>query len=103
MNTSPIQRWLRRLSVLSPYFVIEPLVPGATLVALLLWLSHQFVHDRLDGVRQHLFQPRGIKAVIAAASPTLRKRLCPALRQRVVRACEHMSLGFQGAAPQGSA
>ena len=43
---------------LAPYYLVEPLLPGGTVLALLLWLLRAFVTDRFAGVRQYLHTPR---------------------------------------------
>jgi hypothetical protein len=65
MTFEPIHKGLPALRDLAPYFLVEPLLPGGTLVALLLWLSQMFVRDGFGGVRQYLHAPR-TSTVIAA-------------------------------------
>ena len=50
----------------APYFLTEPLLPGGTIVALLLWLSQTFIRDGFAGVRQYVHAPRGAHTTIAA-------------------------------------
>ena len=68
---------LTRLSDFAPYLV-ELLLPGGTLVALLLWLSRNFVRNGLRDVRQHLHERTIEKPVIIAKAPvkTRAVRLC---------------------------
>jgi hypothetical protein len=49
--------WWRCLRELGPWFVVEALLPGAALFALLLWLSQRFVREGFAPVRQHAFAP----------------------------------------------
>ena len=82
---------------LAPYFLIEPLLPGATVVALLLWLSQVFIRDGFAGVRQYLHLPRGANSAVTAdrvrqleVRSFCRKRcaVVAAWRKRVVQWCE---------------
>src|SRR5687767_6857934 len=57
---------LGTLRDLAPYFLIEPLLPGATVVALLLWLSQVFIRDGFAGARQYLHLPRGANTAVTA-------------------------------------
>lgn len=49
--------WRRGWRHIAPWFVVEALLPGAALFALLLWLSQRFVREGFDQVRQHAFAP----------------------------------------------
>ena len=77
---------LARLRDFAPYFVVEPLLPGGALVALLLWLSRHFIRDGLRDVRQHLHGRRIEKPVAQAKAPAnslaarLRVRRCAIVR-----------------------
>jgi hypothetical protein len=51
--------WGREVRGIVPWFVVEALLPGAALFALLLWLSLRFVHEGFGRVRQHAFAPVG--------------------------------------------
>jgi hypothetical protein len=96
MTFEPFQKALAALRDLAPYFVIEPLLPGGTLVALLLWLSQAFVRDRLSQVRQYLHAPRSTGVLAASGvSRATKRRLCArtcdvvaAWRSRLVQWCE---------------
>ena len=68
---------LTRLGDFAPYLV-ELLLPGGTLVALLLWLSRNFVRNGLRDVRQHLHE-RTIEKPVIIEKATLKRfsvRLC---------------------------
>lgn len=68
---------LMRLGDFAPYFV-ELLLPGGSVVALLLWLSRNYFRNRFRDVLQHSHE-RGIpKPVIIARAPVKRHsvRLC---------------------------
>jgi hypothetical protein len=70
---------LTRTRDLAPYFLIEPLLPGATALALLLWLSLQFVRSGFSSVR-HYTHPQTLRCRHVAAPgrrPALKTlRLC---------------------------
>ena len=59
-----LQRRWRGLREFGPWLILEPLLPGATLFALLLWLSQRFVLEGFGSVRQHAFAPDGGKWVM---------------------------------------
>lgn len=50
-------QWWRGLREVAPWFVVEALPPGATLFALLLWLSHRFVSEGFAQVRHYALAP----------------------------------------------
>jgi hypothetical protein len=69
----------RSLTVLrdcGPYVLIELLLPGGTLVALLLWLSRRFMRGGLDTVRQHTFRRALHKATINAKPHPHGRHVC---------------------------
>jgi heme A synthase len=47
----------RVLRDLGPWFVVQALLPGATLFALLVWLSYRFVHEGFGEIRRYSFGP----------------------------------------------
>jgi hypothetical protein len=59
-----------------PYVLIELLLPGGTLIALLLWLSRRFMRGGLDTVRQYAFRKPLNKATINAKPHPHRKQVC---------------------------
>ncbi len=59
-----LQQWGRGLRALGSWLVLEPLLPGATLFVLLLWLSRRFVLEGFGSVRQHANAPNGGKWVL---------------------------------------
>lgn len=67
---------VKTLRNFGPYFLVELLLPGGTLVALLLWLSRRFVRDGLRGTRQHQFPPMTAKPVVIAKPEPGHKDLC---------------------------
>ena len=68
---------LMRLGDFAPY-VVELLLPGGTVVALLLWLSRNYFRNRFRDVRQHSHERSVHKPVIIAKAPVKRLsvRLC---------------------------
>ena len=58
--------WRRPLHVIGVWLLLEWLLPGAALFALLLWLSQLFVRNGLADVRQYAFAPGGSKWVPSA-------------------------------------
>ena len=59
------RRCWRGLSAFAVWFVVEALLPGATLVVLLLWLSQRFVREGFGSMRQHAFVPMTLTASFA--------------------------------------
>jgi hypothetical protein len=49
--------WWRALRDLGPWFLVQALLPGATLFALLLWLSYRFVAEGFGEIRQYSLGP----------------------------------------------
>ena len=60
--------WWRDSREIAPWFVVDALLPGAALFALLLWLSLRFVRDGFGRVRQHAFAPVGGKLSLTASA-----------------------------------
>ena len=67
---------LDRLRNFGPYLAIELLLPGGTLVALLLWLSRRFLRNGLRDIRQYRFAPLSARVAINAKPHAGRKDLC---------------------------
>lgn len=84
MNLMRAERAFRDVRSLGPYLLIELLLPGGTLVALLLWLSKRYLGDGFGSVRQYL-HGKGVFKPVLAAKPQVAKRkaLCLCLRQIV--------------------
>ena len=74
--TNRLSGSLNALRNFGPYFLVELLLPGGTLVALLLWLSRRFIRDGLRGIRQHQFARITAKPVIIAKPQPGQKDLC---------------------------
>jgi hypothetical protein len=51
------------------WFVVEALLPGAALFALVVWLSQRFVREGFGQVRQHAFAPHVGKWSLTASMP----------------------------------
>ena len=87
---------MKQLQILGPYFVVEPLLPGGTLLALVFWLSQKFVREGFDGVRQYAHAPRAATPISAVRAAGDRLGLCLkrcaviiAWRDRIRQRCEH--------------
>ena len=67
MNASRSKRFLSGLRNLGPYLLVELILPGGTLLALLLWLS-QGMHRGAAGIvhKTALLSPSATERVIAA-------------------------------------
>ena len=64
-------QWWRGLREVAPWFVVEALLPGATLFALLLWLSHRFVSEGFAQVRHYALAPTvGMFSLTTSAKET---------------------------------
>lgn len=59
------QSW-RGMRELAPWFVLETLLPGAALFALLLWLSQRFVREGFREMRQYALAPVGQWTITSA-------------------------------------
>lgn len=64
------------LRALGPYLLVELLLPGGTLIALLMWLSQRFLRGGLGSVRQYALAPKLARPVIMAKPYALRSKLC---------------------------
>ena len=92
---------LRTLRDFAPYVLIEPLLPGGTVVALLLWLSQAFLGGGLARVRQYLHAPRSATLVAADRMPQARVRsfcrkncaVVAAWRNSIVQWCNEPARG----------
>lgn len=83
MDAAPRSTAAHSLGAFGAYLLIEILLPGAALAALLLWMLRSYFRDGFASVRQYLHLPRISKpAIFANAQPQIRK-LCRCLRQIV--------------------
>src|SRR5688572_11402195 len=92
-----LQKALAAVRDLAPYFLVEPLLPGASVAILLLWLSNTFIRNGFSGVRQYLHTSRAATPVSAAngRARSGRRDLCvnacavvATWRDRIVQWCE---------------
>ncbi len=60
---------LYRWRALAPWLLVEALLHGAALVALLAWLTYRYLTDGFGGIRQHALTPASGRASVAAAAP----------------------------------
>jgi hypothetical protein len=81
MSILRAQRAITALRELGPYVLLEILLPGGTLVALLLWLSQRYMGGRLGSVRQYSFQK--VAKPAAAIARFGRSALCALLLRTV--------------------
>ena len=63
--TTAVYRFMLRVRSLGPYVLIELLLPGGTLLALLLWLSQGMARTGLIAIDQPVMSPSAIERVIA--------------------------------------
>ncbi|HZN27214.1 MAG TPA: hypothetical protein VFB75_23510 [Burkholderiales bacterium] len=63
--TTAVYRFMPRVRSLGPYVLIELLLPGGTLLALLLWLSQGMARTGLIAIDQPVMSPSTIERVIA--------------------------------------
>jgi hypothetical protein len=61
---SAVSRWMPKLRSIGPYLLIELLLPGGTLIALLLWLSQGMTRSSLMSVDQPVVSPHQIEKLI---------------------------------------
>ena len=50
-------QWWSRWRVVVTWLVVDQVLPGVTLLALLLWLSYQYTREGFGDVRQYAFAP----------------------------------------------
>jgi hypothetical protein len=53
--TVTARRWWDRWCVVATWLLVDQVLPGATLFALLLWLSQHYLRDGFGDVRQYAF------------------------------------------------
>jgi hypothetical protein len=76
MTRTRLKQSLDGLRDFGPYVLVELLLPGGTLVALLLWLSRRFLRNGLRDVHQHRFAPARLSPAITATPHAARQRIC---------------------------
>jgi hypothetical protein len=65
MNATALKNLLPKLRNLGPYLLIELLLPGGTLIALLLWLSQGLTRVGLQPVMPVVTLPAAVARVLA--------------------------------------
>ncbi|MFO1309347.1 MAG: hypothetical protein U1F64_13045 [Burkholderiales bacterium] len=81
MSEAAGRAW-RRMRPFVPSLLVEPVLPGATLFALLLWLSQLFVREGFGRVRQFALAPSAGPSVVAVAERNDGRR-CPRAGLRI--------------------
>ena len=76
MSDGRVRKFLRRLRGFAPYVLVEVLLPGGTLLALLLWLSQRFNGTGFGRMHQYLSAQMPYKAVVAAKPHAHNTPLC---------------------------
>ena len=76
MARTRLNQSLDGLRDFGPYLLVELLLPGGTLVALLLWLTRRFLRDGLGDIHQHRFGPPRLNATIMATPQARHPRVC---------------------------
>ncbi|MEN3355922.1 MAG: hypothetical protein V7640_4080 [Betaproteobacteria bacterium] len=71
MDAPNFKLFLPTLRSAGPYLLIELLLPGGTLLALLLWLSQGFAQGKFAIVHERDVAPSALELVIAAQPPRL--------------------------------
>jgi hypothetical protein len=64
MNTLRLTRYIPALRRLGPYLLIELLLPGGTLLAIVLWLSQSLGRGALSGLHRAQTVPPAIGHVV---------------------------------------
>lgn len=76
MTSSRLKHSFEATRHLGPYLLVELLLPGGTLVALLLWLCRRFLREGLGDIRQYRFAPPSARVTIRAKPYAGRKDFC---------------------------
>ena len=61
-----VSRWMPKLRKIGPYLLMELLLPGGTLIALLLWLSQGMSRGALTTVDEPVAAPHQIAKVLSS-------------------------------------
>ena len=75
MSAGAVRKSLSRLRAYGPYVLMEMLLPGGTLLALLLWLSQRLGYMGSGSVYRYLLAQR-YRAAVAAKPHALEAQLC---------------------------
>jgi hypothetical protein len=65
---SAVCRWMPKLRTFGPYLLMELLLPGGTLIALLVWLSQGMTRSSLTTIDRPVVAPRQVEKVIASTN-----------------------------------
>ena len=69
MNAAKFKSFLPTLRRAGPYLLMELLLPGGTLLAVLLWLSQGFAQGKFAIVHERDVTPSALELVIGARPP----------------------------------
>ena len=75
MKAGSVRKSLAGLRAYGPYFLVEMLLPGGTLLALLLWLSQRLGYMGSGSVHRYLLAQR-YRAAVAAKPHALETEVC---------------------------
>lgn len=75
MSAASVRKSLSGLRAYGPYLVMEMLLPGGTLLALLLWLSQRLGYMGPGGVYKYLLAQR-YRSAVAARPHALKAEVC---------------------------
>jgi hypothetical protein len=64
--TEAARRWWNRWHVVLTWLLMEQVLPGAVLFALLLWLSHRYLREGFSEIRQYVLAPGAAKGSVVA-------------------------------------
>jgi hypothetical protein len=69
MMKAAASRFMPNIRGFGPYLLIELLLPGGTLIALLLWISQGMTRSGLLGVHQPTVNPSSVECVVTPLKP----------------------------------
>jgi hypothetical protein len=64
--TEAARQWWNRWHVVLTWLLVEQVLPGAVLFALLLWLSHRYLRDGFSDIRHYAFAPGAARGSVVA-------------------------------------
>ena len=64
--TEAARQWWNRWQVVLTWLLVEQVLPGAVLFALLLWLSHRYLREGFSDIRQYAFAPGAARGSVVA-------------------------------------
>ena len=77
MNAGRILKSLPGLKACAPYLLMEILLPGGTVFALLLWLSQRWEGIGVGSVQRQMLREMGYRSAISAKPHALRRKPAP--------------------------